>query len=84
MFQLWGVMQACWSLKGHFGNCGEWILEVRVIIEKKAGVLPRGGDGDLRYSLEVDPEGLDGKLGMRVDGGWHMGRGIKNTSCELD
>lgn len=81
-------MQAGLQFKGHFGDYGEWILEVRVIIEKKAGILTRGdagdGDSDLRYALEVDPEGLDDTLGIRVDGGWRMRRRIQNTSCELD
>ena len=51
---------------------------MRVIIGKKAGILTRDdagdGDSDLRYALEVDPKGLDDKLGIRVDGGWQMGR----------
>lgn len=50
---------------------------MRVIIGKKAGILTRDdagdGDSDLRYALEVDPKGLD-ELGIRVDGGWQMGR----------
>lgn len=79
---MWKSCKLVCNFKGHFGDCGEWVLEGRVIIEKKAGILTRGddGDGDLRYALEVDPEGLDDKLGMRVDGGWPTGRGIKNTS----
>lgn len=70
-------MQAGLQFKGHFGDYGEWILEVRVIIGQKAGILTRDdagdGDSDLRYALEVDPKGLD-ELGIRVDGGWQMGR----------
>lgn len=70
LFQMWKLV--C-NFKRHFGDCGEWILEGRVIIEKKAGILTRGDDGDgdrdTRYTLEVDPEGLDDKLGMRVDEG---------------
>ena len=77
MFQMWGSCKLVCNLK----------VTLVTIIEKKAGILTRGdagdGDSDLRYALEVDPEGLDDTLGIRVDGGWRMRRRIQNTSCEL-
>lgn len=84
MYQTWESCKPIYSFKGHSGDCGEWILEVSVLIEKKAGIQTRGDDDDLRYALEMDPEGLADKLNMRGDGGRQMGRGIKNTSYELD
>lgn len=50
MFQMWESCKPIYSFKGQSGDCGEWILEVRVDTEdqeKKARIQTRADDDDV-------------------------------------